>query len=66
MPEARQLLTDSVKKMTVQDAKGILTGGETSGTGLYFMVAEEKKKIRKDPAAAGTAILRKVFGTLQK
>jgi hypothetical protein len=52
--------------MTVQDAKGILTGGETSGTGLYFMVAEEKKKIRKDPAAAGTAILRKVFGTLQK
>jgi hypothetical protein len=127
-PEARQLLTDSVKKMAVQDAKGILTGGETSGTdyfkrttrtqlhdrflpivkkstakvgvaqkyneyaeqgaalglvnkadanldeyvtqkaldGLYFMVAEEKKKIRKDPAAAGTAILRKVFGTLQK
>ena len=117
-----------IGKMTVQDAKGILTGGETLGTdyfkrttrtqlhdrflpivkkstakvgvaqkyneyaeqgaalglvnkadanldeyatqkaldGLYFMVAEEEKKIRKDPAAAGTAILRKVFGTLQK
>src|SRR5712692_877971 len=126
VPEARQLLTDSVKKMTVQDAKGILTGGETSGTdyfkrttrtqlhdrflpivkkstakvgvaqkyseyaeqgaalglvskadanldeyvtqkaldGLYLMIAEEEKKIRKDPAAAGTAILRKVFGAL--
>jgi len=128
VPEARQLLTDSVKKMTVQDAKGILTGGETSGTdyfkrttrtqlhdrflpivkkstarvgvaqkyneyaeqgaalglvnkadanldeyvtqkaldGLYLMVAEEEKKIRKNPAAAGIAIIRKVFGTLQK
>ncbi len=126
VPEARQLLTDSVKKMTVQDAKGILTGGETSGTdyfkrttrtqlherflpivkkstakvgvaqkyneyaeqgaalglvnkadanldeyvtqkaldGLYLMIADEEKKIRKDPAAAGTAILRKVFGAL--
>jgi hypothetical protein len=35
VPEARQLLTDSVKKMTVQDAKGILTGGETSGTDYF-------------------------------
>jgi len=126
VPEARQLLADSVGKMTVQDAKGILRGGETAGTdyfrrttrdelhgrflpivkkataklnlaqqynqyaektvalglvrkedanldeyvtqkaldGLYLMIAEEEKKIRKDPAAAGTAILRKVFGAL--
>lgn len=126
VPEARQLFIDSVRKMTVQDAKGILTGGETSGTeyfqrttkdplhdrflpivrkatqkvglaqryneyaekgaqlglikkeqsnldeyvtqktldGLYLMVAEEEKKIRKDPLAAGTAIIRKVFGSL--
>lgn len=35
VPEAKQLLVDSVKKMTVQDAKGILTGGETAGT-EYF------------------------------
>ncbi|MBI3044719.1 MAG: DUF4197 domain-containing protein [Betaproteobacteria bacterium] len=34
-PEAKQLLVDSVKKMTVQDAKKILTGGDTAGT-EYF------------------------------
>jgi hypothetical protein len=34
-PEARQLLTDAVKKMSVQDAKGILTGGDTAAT-EYF------------------------------
>ena len=35
VPEAKQLLVDSVKKMSVQDAKGILTGGDTAGT-EYF------------------------------
>lgn len=34
-PEARQLLTDAVKKMSVQDAKGILSGGDTAAT-EYF------------------------------
>jgi hypothetical protein len=119
---------DSVKKMTVQDAKGILTGGETSGTeyfkrttadqlrkrflpsvkkstekvglaqkynqyaergvafglvkqehanlddyvtqkaldGLYFMMAEEEKKIRKDPVGTASSIIKKVFGALMK
>jgi hypothetical protein len=127
VPEARKLLFDSVRKMSVQDAKGILTGGETSGTeyfrrttkdqmhdrflpivkkstekvglaqkyneyaekgvgvglvkkeqanldeyvtqkaldGLYLMVAEEEKKIRKDPVGAGTDIIKKVFGALK-
>jgi hypothetical protein len=126
VPEARQLFVDSVKKMTVQDAKGILTGGETAGTeyfkrttsaqlrkrflpivqkstekvglaqsynqyaqqaaafglvkpehanldayvtqkaldGLYLMVAEEEKKIRKDPVGTASSILKKVFGAL--
>jgi hypothetical protein len=126
VPEARKLLLDSVKKMTVQDAKGLLTGGDTAGTayfrrtadktlhdrflpivstatekvgvaqrykefarpaaalgllktehadldeyvtqkaleGLYFMLGEEEKKIRKDPVGTGSAILRKVFGAL--
>ena len=126
IPEARALFVQSVKKMTVQDAKGILTGGDTAGTeyfrrttrgelhkrflpivqkatarvdlaqrydqyadkaaavglldkedadldhsvtqkaldGLYFMGAEEEKKIRKDPVSAGSAIVRKVFGIL--
>ena len=126
VPEAKALFMSSVKKMTVQDAKGILTGGETAGTayfqrttrrdlhqrflpivqratarvelaqkydqyadkavaigmlkkedadldeyvtqkaldGLFIMVAEEEKKIRKDPVSAGSAIVRKVFGVL--
>jgi len=128
VPEAKQLLVDSVTKMSVQDAKGILTGGETSGTdyfkrtttdqlrkrflpivqqatarvgvaqkynsyadkgvrfglvkedqanlddyvtqkaldGLYFMMAEEEKKIRKDPVGTASSILKKVFGALLK
>ena len=33
--EAKPILTDSIKKMSVQDAKGILTGGEDSVT-QYF------------------------------
>jgi hypothetical protein len=126
VPQARQLFIDSVRKMTVQDAKGILQGGETAGTayfrrstegelrkrflpvvqratdkvglaqqysnyaekgvalglvrkedadlddyvtqkaldGLFVMVAEEEKKIRRDPVGAGSAIIRKVFGAL--
>ncbi|MBI2754549.1 MAG: DUF4197 domain-containing protein [Betaproteobacteria bacterium] len=127
VPEAKALLVDSVKKMTVQDAKGILTGGNTAGTeyfkrttseplrgkflpivaqatkkvkladkyneyaakgakfglvkkedanldsyvtqkaldGLFFMVAEEEKKIRENPVKAGSEILKKVFGALK-
>jgi len=127
VPEARVLLVDSIRKMTLQDAKGILGGGDTAATdyfrrttrerlharflpivekatakvqlahtyeqyadraaavgllrkedadldgyvtakaldGLYLMIAEEEKKIRKDPVATGSAILRKVFGALQ-
>jgi Protein of unknown function (DUF4197) len=30
--------------------------------GLYFMIGEEEKKIRKDPVGTGSAILKKVFG----
>jgi Protein of unknown function (DUF4197) len=127
VPEAKQLFVDSVRKMTVQDAKAILQGGETAGTeyfrrstqdqlrkrflpvvrqatekvglaqqynnyaekgvalgivkaqdanlddyvtqkaldGLFLMVGEEEKKIRKDPLGAGTSIIRKVFGALK-
>jgi hypothetical protein len=127
VPEARQLLLDAVKKMTVQDAKGILSGGDTAATeyfrrttqdalrkrflpivkkatsrvdlaekyneyadtaaafglvkkedanldgyvtqkaldGLFFMVAEEEKAIRKDPVGTASAILRKVFGAIR-
>ncbi|TAN56577.1 MAG: DUF4197 domain-containing protein [Betaproteobacteria bacterium] len=127
VPEAKTLLVDAVKKMTLQDAKGILTGGNTAGTeyfkrttseplrgkflpivqqatrkvqlaekynryaekgarfglvkkadanldsyvaqktldGLFYMIAEEEKKIRENPVKAGSEILRKVFGALK-
>ena len=126
VPEAKALFVQSVRKMTVQDAKSIITGGETAGTdyfrrttrdplhqrfrpivekatarvqlarryeqfadkalavgmlkkddadldeyvtqkaldGLYLMVAEEEKKIRKDPIGTGSSIIRKVFGAM--
>ena len=126
VPEARTLFVDSVRRMTLSDAKGILTGGDTAATeyfrrttrqalhqrflpivrgatakvqlaraygryadkaiavgllreedadldeyvtqkaldGLYLMVAEEEKKIRAEPLATGSKILRKVFGAL--
>ena len=126
VPEAKAIFIDSVKKMSVQDAKGIITGGDTAGTeyfrrttqgqlhkrflpivekatarvqlaqryeqfadkavavgmlnkddadldeyvtqkaldGLYLMVAEEEKKIRKDPIGTGSSIIKKVFGAL--
>ena len=32
--------------------------------GLFVMLGEEEKKIRKDPAARGTKLLKKVFGRL--
>lgn len=35
VPEAKVLLVDAVKKMSVQDAKGVLTGGDTAAT-EYF------------------------------
>src|SRR5205809_6681287 len=35
VPEAKALFIQSVKKMTVKDAKGILTGGETAGTDYF-------------------------------
>jgi len=127
VPEAKTLFVDAVKKMSLQDAKGILMGGNTSGTdyfkrttseplrakflpivaqatkkvqladkyneyasrgakfglvkkedanldgyvtqktldGLFFMVAEEEKRIRANPVAAGSEIIRRVFGAMK-
>ncbi|MGY8905148.1 MAG: DUF4197 domain-containing protein [Burkholderiales bacterium] len=33
--------------------------------GLYFMIGEEEKKIRQNPVGSGSAILKKVFGSLK-
>jgi len=39
-PEAKQLLVDAVKKMSVQDAKAILTGGDTAATDYFRRTTE--------------------------
>jgi hypothetical protein len=127
VPEAKELLVNAVKTMSLTDAKNILTGGDGSVTqffraktagplavkflpivkqsiarvglaqkydqfagegaklglikgdavniekyvtdntldGLYLMIGEEEHAIRQNPAAAGSAIISKVFGALR-
>jgi uncharacterized protein DUF4197 len=126
VPEAKAVLVDAVKQMSVSDARGILTGGEDAATryfrrtmtdplarrfqpivvramekvqlaesydrfasrgarlglvrkedanledyitrkaldGLFLVIAEEEKKIRANPMAEASSLLRKVFGAL--
>lgn len=126
VPEAKGLLMNAVKQMSVSDAKNILTGGDDSVTryfrdktetqltrlflptvkqstdklalasqynklagqaagigllksedaqiesyvtrkaldGLYMMIAEEERAIRKDPVGAVGSLAKKVFGAL--
>ena len=128
VPEAKALLVDSVKKMSVTDAKNILTGGDDSATqyfkkttsgpmaekflpivkkatenvqlaqqydkfaamgaqyglvgkdqanleqyvtqkaldGVYLMMAQEEKAIRKDPVGQASGLVSKVFGAIGK
>ena len=33
--------------------------------GLYLVIGEEEKKIRRDPVGTGSAILQKVFGAIR-
>ena len=48
--------------MAKEDAE--LNGDVTAKApdGLYLMIGEKEKKIRRDPAATGSAILKQVFG----
>lgn len=50
VPEAKKLPVDAVKSMSVQDAKGILTGGNTSGT-EYFKCTTSGLRTRFAPAS---------------
>lgn len=121
-PQAKQIFLNAIAKMTFDDARRILSGGDTAATeyfkrqsseqlaaafkpivhnslvkvgvvkqynavmqnpmagslgqnfnldnyvvgktldGLFYMLGEEEKKIRKDPAARTTALLKEVFG----
>ena len=127
VPEARTLLVNAVRSMSVEDGRRILTGGDDSATrffadktrtpltarflpiiakatdrvaladkynalagkaagvglmsakdadlqqyvtgkaldGLYLTIGEEERKIRQDPVGTGSAILKKVFGSLR-
>ncbi len=124
VPQARTLLVDTVRSISVEDALKIVRGGDTSVTdffqrktrtpltaqflpivtqatekvslaekynrvasraqgiglvkdedaniqqyvtrkaldGLYWMIGQEEKKIRRDPVGTGSALLRQVFG----
>ena len=46
VPEAKKLFVDAARKMTLQDAKGILTGGETAGTEYFRRTTGEQLKQR--------------------
>jgi hypothetical protein len=46
VPEAKKLFVDSVRKMTVQDAKGILTGGQTAGTEYFKRTTSEPLRVK--------------------
>ncbi|WP_175543810.1 DUF4197 domain-containing protein [Atopomonas hussainii] len=46
VPEARKLLVDAVKNMSVSDAKGILTGGDTAGTEYLNRSSREQLQAR--------------------
>ena len=127
VPMGKDLLVGAVRRMSVQDAKKILTGGDTSVTqffsektraplgqtflpivtratnqvglaqqynafagkaagfglvrqedatieqyvtgktldGLFVVIGEQEQQLRQNPAAAGSAILQKVFGALK-
>lgn len=123
VPMASSFFADAIREMTLDDARGILTGGDTAATqffrgktenrlftafrpvvagkvdevgatraykdltgrytalpgvqsldlddyvtgkaldGLFHMVGEEERKIRSDPAARTTELLKRVFGS---
>lgn len=46
MPEARPLLVDAVRKMSVQDAKAILTGGQDSATQFFKRSTSDQLRVR--------------------
>ena len=54
VPEAKPLLVDAVKAMTLEDARGILTGGPTSATDFFRKKTEAKLTERFGPVVKAT------------
>jgi hypothetical protein len=46
VPEAKPLLVDAVRQMSIQDAKSILTGGDDAGTQYFRRVTADKLRER--------------------
>jgi len=54
VPQAKTLLIDAVKAMTLEDARGILTGGKTSATDFFRSKTEAKLTERFGPIVKAT------------
>ena len=54
VPEAKTLLVKSVKEMSLQDAKGILTGGDTAATDFFRRKTETELTKRFGPIVKKT------------
>ncbi len=54
VPEARTLLVDAVRAMTLEDARGILTGGQTSATDFFRNKTEATLTERFGPIVKAT------------
>jgi hypothetical protein len=54
VPEAKTLLVDAVKEMTLEDARGILTGGQTSATDFFRRKTEARLTERFQPIVKAT------------
>ena len=54
VPEAKTLLVDAVKEMTLEDARGILTGGQTSATDFFRKKTETRLTERFGPIVKAT------------
>jgi hypothetical protein len=54
VPEAKTLLVDAVKAMTLEDARGILTGGQTSATDFFRRKTEAQLTERFAPIVKAT------------
>ena len=46
VPEAKKLFVDSIHKMSVQDAKGILSGGQTSATDYFKRTTSDQLRVK--------------------
>lgn len=50
--EAKPVFVDAIKGMTLQDAVGIVRGGETAATDYFRAATEEKLRVRFEPIVA--------------